>query len=106
MGISDGLAILQGWGPVVGPALLVFAWFLWRDWRREMRLLDRVEAMEREQKEILLPLVAQNTTAIAQNTVVMQRLEAIMRRCTAVAKNDQKDLLSRLIEDANDESVG
>jgi hypothetical protein len=102
MGISDGLAILQGWGPILGPALLVFAFYLWKDWRREMRLLDRVEALEKEQKEILLPLVEQCATAIAQNTIVMQRLEQIMRRCTAVTKHDQRNMLDQLIEDAHE----
>jgi hypothetical protein len=106
MGIGDAVTLLKEWGPIVGFAFGVLAFFLWKDWRREMRLLDRVEALEKEQKEILLPLVEQCATAIAQNTAVMQRLESIMRRCTAVARNDQKDLLTRLIEDANDESVG
>jgi hypothetical protein len=102
MGIGDGLAILQSWGPVLGPAILVLIFFLWKDWRREVRLLDRVEALEKEQKEVLLPLVSQCATAIAQNTLIMQQLEKIMRRCTAVTKRDQRSVLDQLIEDANE----
>ncbi len=100
-----GLDFLQTWGPVVGPILCVLAFFLWKDWRREMRLLDRVEALEKEQKEILLPLVEQCATAIAQNTAIMQRLEKVISRCTAVAKNEQKHLLDKLIEDAHDDAT-
>lgn len=105
MDLATGLGFLQTWGPVVGPALGILAFFLWKDWRREMRLLDRVELLEKEQKEVLFPLVKQCAEVIAQNTLVMQRLEKVMRRCTAVARNEQKNLLDRLIEDSHDDAV-
>jgi hypothetical protein len=105
MEILNGFNFLKEWGPVVGPALVVLAFFLWKDWRREMRLLDRVEALEKEQKEILLPLVEQCAKAIAQNTLVMQRLEKVIGRCTAVARCEQRNLLDKLIEDAHDDAA-
>jgi hypothetical protein len=101
----DAWSVLSQSGPLAGAAIVMVAFFLWRDWRREMRLLDRVEALEKEQKEVLLPLVEQCAKAIAQNTVVMQRLEKMIGRCTAVAKNEQKHLLDRLIEDAHDDAT-
>jgi hypothetical protein len=80
MDLSSTLSLLKEWGPVFGPALLVLAFFLWKDWRRETRLQDRVDALEKEQKETLLPLIEKCATVIAQNTAVMSRLEKVLEQ--------------------------
>ena len=58
-----------------GPFFIAVIFFLWRDYRREDRLAARIETLEDEQREVLLPLVEKCSTVIAQNTLVMQRLE-------------------------------
>jgi len=63
-----------------GPLLIAVIFFLWRDYRREDRLAARIETLEDEQREVLLPLVEKCSTVIAQNTVVMQRLERALDR--------------------------
>lgn len=40
-----------------GPLLIAVIFFLWRDYRREDRLAARIETLEDEQREVLLPLV-------------------------------------------------
>jgi hypothetical protein len=37
--------------------LIAVIFFLWRDYRREDRLAARIETLEDEQREVLLPLV-------------------------------------------------
>lgn len=63
-----------------GPLLIAVIFFLWRDYRREDRLATRIETLEDEQREILLPLVEKCSTVITQNTIVMQRLERALER--------------------------
>ena len=63
-----------------GPLLIAVIFFLWRDYRREDRLATRIETLEDEQREVLLPLVKKCSTVITQNTVVMQRLERALER--------------------------
>jgi hypothetical protein len=58
-----------------GPLLIAVIFFLWRDYRREDRLVARIETLEDQQQDVLLPLVEKCSTVIAQNTVIMQRLE-------------------------------
>ena len=63
-----------------GPLLIAVVFFLWRDYRREDRLVARIETLEDQQQDVLLPLVEKCSTVIAQNTVVMQRLERALDR--------------------------
>ena len=63
-----------------GPFFIAVVFFLWRDYRREDRLATRIDTLEDEQREILLPLVEKCSTVIAQNTIVMQRLERTLDR--------------------------
>jgi len=58
------LQIFQGLGPVLG--LLLF--FIWRDWRREDLLSQKLEKMEDYQRETLAALVERTTDVLAQNT--------------------------------------
>ncbi len=87
-------------GPVLGLVAAVFAFFIWKDWKREMRLQTRIEALEKDQKDILFPLVQQCSVIIAQNTVVMQRLEKVLEKAGSIEVQDEKDLIARLLKDA------
>ena len=68
--------ILREFGPTVGLAVFV----LFRDYRREDRLTTRIEKLEDEQRETILPLVERTAEVIAHNTAVMQRLEAVLNK--------------------------
>ena len=50
---ADALLLLKQFGPF----LLAVVFFLWRDWRREDRLSNRLDQLEDEQREVILPLV-------------------------------------------------
>jgi hypothetical protein len=65
------LELIKQFGPLAGIVLF----FIWRDWKREDRLTARVEKLEDEQRNIILPLVEKSTEVIAHNTGVMERLE-------------------------------
>jgi hypothetical protein len=84
----------------------VIAFFLWKDWKREMRLQDRIEVLERDQKELLLPLVRECSAIIAQNTAVMIRLEKTLERQAAKEAQDERGLLDQLLEDAQKNREG
>jgi hypothetical protein len=96
------VSLLQEWGPVVGPALAVLAFFLWKDWRRETHLQDRIDALEKEQKEVLLPMIERCATVIAQNTAVMLRLEKVIDRLALLAGQEERNIIDQLMEDAEE----
>jgi hypothetical protein len=96
----DAWQMLSSTGPIVSTVVLVIAFFLWKDYKRENRLQDRVEVLEKDQKEILLPLVERCSVIIAQNTAVMMRLEKALDRNGPVEVKDERCLLDRLLEDA------
>ncbi len=100
MDLSSALTLLKEWGPALGPALLVLAFFLWKDWRRETRLQDRVDALEKEHKDVILPMVEKCATVIAQNTAVMLRLEKVIDRLVLLEGHEERSIFDRLIEDA------
>lgn len=67
--------LIKQFGPLAGVVLF----FIWRDWKREDRLTARVEKLEDEQRNIILPLVEKSTDVIARNTEVMERLEGVIK---------------------------
>ena len=82
-GLSDLGWLLQNFGPL----LTAVVFFIWRDYRREDRLSKRINELEDEQREVILPLVTsctevitKNTDVMEQNTQVMQRLENVIDR--------------------------
>lgn len=82
-GITELGWIIRNLGPLVG----VIVFFIWRDYRREDKLLTRVQELEDEQRKVVLPLVkdcsavvAKNTLVMEQNIKVMERLERIFER--------------------------
>lgn len=62
--MSDLLAVLKDFGPLIG----VILFFIWRDWRREENLVERVKQLETFNTEVLAGLVKETTTIIAANT--------------------------------------
>lgn len=58
-----------------GPFFVAVIFFLWRDYRREDRLSKRINLLEDEQRQVIIPLVKSCTEVITKNTVVMERLE-------------------------------
>jgi len=86
--------------PIVGCVLAMIAFFLWRDYKREMRLQDRVEMLEKDQKDILLPLVERCSAIVAQNTAVMIRLERVLDKIGYVEAKGARDVMEQLLEDA------
>ena len=87
MGLSDLWLILKGWGPIAGPALIALIFFLWKDWMREKHLQRRVEKLEREQKEVLMPMLSKCMTVIDRNTRVMSRIGRVLSRCQQFQSN-------------------
>ena len=63
-----------------GPLLLAVIFFLWRDYRREDRLLTRITVLEDEQRTVILPLVQNCTEVITKNTQVMEQSSKVMER--------------------------
>lgn len=75
--------VLANWGVVLktfGPLLVAVIFFIWRDWRREDRLSSRIELLENEQRDVILPLVQETTAVIVLNTEAMQQNMRVMER--------------------------
>jgi hypothetical protein len=90
MGISDLWGLFNQWGPVFGLVTVALIFFLWKDWKRENRLQDRVEALEQDQKDIILPLLEKCTTIIVQNNTLMERVEIVVNRCVFACRFAQE----------------
>ena len=71
MGLSDCLLLLRQYGPLA----VVVGFFLWQNWLRELRMSNRINKLEDEQRKVLLPMVERCTDVISQNTAMMERLE-------------------------------
>jgi len=57
-------SLLRDFGPIIG----VILFFIWRDWKREDALQDRVTRLEAYQQNTLVQLVKDTTAALAQNS--------------------------------------
>lgn len=97
MDLYDLVNFLKTWGPVGGPALGVLIFVLWKDWRREKDLQKRIEALEKEQRETILPMIEKYATLIARNTDVLSRLEVVLSRCLRCEYQEARTLVERLL---------
>ncbi|MHC4371258.1 MAG: hypothetical protein ACYSW8_26900 [Planctomycetota bacterium] len=61
------MELAKDFGPLVGIVLF----FIWRDWRREEGLVERVKNLEEFNTEVLTEMVKNNATVIATNTAVI-----------------------------------
>lgn len=64
----DLVALLKDFGPLIGIVLF----FIWRDWRREENLVDRVQKLEDFNTEVLTSMVKEQAAVIATNTKVIE----------------------------------
>lgn len=71
--LADAIALIKQFGPM----LVAVVFFIWRDWKREDRLMKRIDKLEDEQRNVILPLVRHCTEVIAENSTVM---EAVNRK--------------------------
>ncbi len=62
--MTDYLIVLKDFGPYIG----VILFFIWRDWKREEGLVDRVKSLEKFNTEVLVGLVKETTAVIAAST--------------------------------------
>ena len=58
------LQVFQGVGPILG----VLLFFIWRDWRREDLLSNKIEKLENYQRDTLVALVEETKAILSQNT--------------------------------------
>jgi len=68
---ADIVVLLKQYGPLI----LVVAFLLWQGWVRETRMGKRINKLEDEQRNVLMPLVERCADVIAQNTLMMERVE-------------------------------
>ena len=66
----EWMELAQQYGPLAAACIF----FVWRDFRREDHLNARIDKLEDEHREIILPLVEKATAVIAHNTAVIERL--------------------------------
>lgn len=70
------LTLLREFGPFAG--LLLF--FVWRDWKREDKLSNRVEALETYQRATLVGLLKDTTVVLSHNAECLKWIGRIVER--------------------------
>jgi hypothetical protein len=79
--VFDWQTMLRELGPLMG----VILFFIWRDWKREVRLSERVEKLEDYQRETLVHLVEKGTAALVQSCEVIKwigrTLDRVSTKC-------------------------
>jgi hypothetical protein len=71
------------WGLILremGPILGVIVFFIWRDWKREGRLADRIEKLEDYQKDTLANLVEKGVLSLAHSTEMIKWVGRMFER--------------------------
>ena len=69
------VGLLKDFGPLVG----VVIFFIWRDWKREENLVERVQKLEDFNTEVLANIVKEQAGIIATNTEVIKANTAQLR---------------------------
>jgi hypothetical protein len=69
--------LLRDFGPVIG----IILFFIWRDWKREDILQERVTRLETYQQETLVKLITDTTQALAQNSEFLKWSGRIIESC-------------------------
>jgi hypothetical protein len=67
-------AVMKDFGPLIGIVLF----FIWRDWKREEGLVDRVRNLETFNTEVLTQIVRENASVIATNTEQLRSMHTFM----------------------------
>lgn len=68
--------LLKDFGPLVGIVLF----FIWRDWRREENLVERVQKLEDFNTQVLQNIVEEQAKVIATNTEVIKANTELTRQ--------------------------
>jgi|GEM_PF-2706968 len=71
------MELAKSFGPLIGIVLF----FIWRDWKREEGLIDRVEKLEEFNTETLTHLVKESSSVIATNTEQLRIMNRLMTSC-------------------------
>ena len=71
------MELAKDFGPLVGIVLF----FIWRDWKREDSLVDRVKHLEDFNTETLTVLVKESSAIIATNTEQLRLVNTLMTGC-------------------------
>ena len=69
---------LMQWLPLVkqyGPWLVILAFFIWKDWKREIRHENRANALQDEIRGTLLTTLVNSSGVVTKNTEVLTRVE-------------------------------
>lgn len=75
MGTEEGfIELLRQFGPLVG----IILFFIWRDWKREVSLSERIVTLEETQKCVLFDTLEKATKTIERNTCVMEQTNRMM----------------------------
>ena len=75
--MMEFINLLRDFGPIIG----IILFFIWRDWKREDKLQERVTRLENYQQGTLVQMVSETSTAIAQNTECLKRCSDVMSMC-------------------------
>lgn len=81
----DYLEILKDFGPMIGVVLF----FIWRDWKREDLLQNRVQALELYQQNVLAALVKESIQVIAHNTEQLRWTSVLIQSCHSGRHHDE-----------------
>jgi len=68
--------LLSQYGPLIGVVLF----FIWRDWKREDKLSERITSLEDYQKETLSELVEKSTIALTHSADCMKWVGTVMSK--------------------------
>jgi hypothetical protein len=69
--------LLRDFGPIIG----IILFFIWRDWKREDKLQERVTRLESYQQETLVKLITDTTQALSQNSEFLKWSGRIIQGC-------------------------
>ena len=69
----DYITLLKDFGPIVG----IILFFIWRDWKREEGLIERVKQLEDFNTDTLVQMVKDNSSVIAANTEQLRLINLV-----------------------------
>jgi hypothetical protein len=98
MGISDVWGFLRQYGPVWASMVCALIFYMWKDWRRETHLIEHSETLEKDFKEMWMPMLEKCTIVIAQNTTQLTKVDQTMLRCTFARQYEQQNALDQVHE--------
>ena len=77
------IEIFKEFGPLIG----VILFFIWRDWKREEDLVERVRKLENFQQTTLVELNKTSTQVIEANSYQLKWMTNIITNCHSGQKN-------------------